>query len=77
MHEDSLYECWVADDEWTTKKGVSEMDELRYLLHKQHLEVAEMKEQFGLPTPSVTDWQVILLPSMKYTGEGDFVDYLS
>ena len=69
-------------DKSTIWKGTSEIDELRCLIHMQHLDLIEMKQKLARASsnsPSAQMDKVYLgsLSPMEYFGEGDFDDYLS
>ena len=73
----------IHDDTYPKYRGpASEMEELRYLLQQQQLEMMDLKKQLARTPPVQPAVQVdkVFLESlapMEYSGEGDFQEYLN
>ena len=68
------------DEDDTLHKGMSEIDELRYWLQLQRLEMAELRDELAHRPPVTSDVDKVFLGTptpMEYDGERDFEDYLS
>ena len=68
------------DEDNTLQKGPLEIDELRYLLQLQRLEMTELKEELAHRSPVTSGVDKVFmgtLTPMEYDGVGDFENQLS